>query len=242
MRRIIKRHLNNPPAYDNRQYSDYRYLIFDGTFLYERTGIVALMNAQHHTIIAGQYGISENSFPQLRSFLEPLKNNGLSPLSCTVDGNPQAMRTLKTLWPSIITQRCLVHIQRQGLMWCRHDPKRYDAKMLRNIFLQISSLNTVEDRDAFIVQIQEWELRYGQQLESMPERGWVLSDLKRARSMLLNALPNMFHFLNDNRIPKTTNGLEGYFSRLKQHYRQHRGLAPSKRYNYFKWYFHLKPY
>jgi hypothetical protein len=51
----------------------------------------------------------------------------------------------------------------------------------------------------------------------------------------------MFHYIDDPHIPTTTNGLEGYFSRLKSHYRQHSGLSPRKRLNYFAWYFYFKP-
>ena len=69
----------------------------------------------------------------------------------------------------------------------------------------------------------------------------VFSDIKRARSMLRHALPDMFHYLDDQHIPTTTNGLEGYFSRLKSHYRQRRGLSPQRRPNYFAWYFHFVP-
>jgi hypothetical protein len=54
--------------------------------------------------------------------------------------------------------------------------------------------------------------------------------------MLQKALPDMFHYLDDHDIPRSTNGLEGYFSRLKRYYRQHRGLTPKKRENYFAWY------
>jgi hypothetical protein len=50
---------------------------------------------------------------------------------------------------------------------------------------------------------------------------------------------DMFHYLDDPHIPTTTNGLEGYFSRPKSHYRQHRGLRPHRRPNYFAWYFHF---
>lgn len=73
------------------------------------------------------------------------------------------------------------------------------------------------------------------------ETGWVFSDLKRARSLLLAALPDMFHYLDDPAIPKSTNALEEYFARLKHKYRQHRGLAPPHRSAYFRWYVHLCP-
>jgi len=66
--------------------------------------------------------------------------------------------------------------------------------------------------------------------------------IKRVRSMMLKALPDMFHYLDDKLIPFSTNSLEGYFSRVKWGYRNHRGLAVHKRglavhkrINYFKW-------
>jgi hypothetical protein len=59
--------------------------------------------------------------------------------------------------------------------------------------------------------------------------------------MLIAALPDMFHYLGDHRIPTSTNALEGYFARLKQRYRQHRGLAAQHREAYFTWYFYLCP-
>lgn len=198
------------------------------------------MDAKTNTIIKGEYGVSENSISQLTAFFGPLKDRKLSPLSCTTDGNPQAMQVLKSLWPNITIQRCLVHIQRQGLKWCRTYPKRPDAKKLREIFRQVTNIRTKEDRDCFTSYIEKWEEQYGRHIAAQPERGRVFSDIKRARSMLLKALPDMFHYLDDPRIAPTTNGLEGYFSRLKGHYRHHRGLKPEKRKNYFNWYFYLR--
>jgi len=92
------------------------------------------MDAVTKTIIAGQYGVSENSMPQLFAFFQPLKQKGLSPISCTIDGNPHVFKILKELWPSIIIQRCIVHIQRQGLSWCRRSPKRTDAQTSKRDF------------------------------------------------------------------------------------------------------------
>ena len=81
----------------------------------------------------------------------------------------------------------------------------------------------------------------GSEMAASEETGRFFSDIKRARSMLLHALPDLFHCLDDPHISTTTNGLEGYFSRLKSHYRQHRGLRPHRRPNYFAWYFHFVP-
>lgn len=200
-----------------------------------------MMDAQSHMLVAGQYGVSESSDSQLLAFLGNLMGKGLYPSSFTVDGNPHVMKTIKQLWPGIAIQRCLVHIQRQGLSWCRSFPKTTYARKLRELFAKVTHIRTVKERDEFLKFFETWEDQYGSQMRHRPETGPVFSDIKRARSMLLRALPDMFHYLNNPLIPNSTNGLEGYFSRLKAHYRQHRGLSKEKRKNYFGWYFHFVP-
>jgi len=217
------------------------HFVFDGTFLHRPNGIAALMDARTHTLVAGQYDISESSQPQLMEFFKCLISNGLNPTSFTVDGNPNVIKVLRQLWPEITIQRCLVHIQRQGLSWCRSYPKTAYARKLRKIFLQVTRLHSLADRDRFLVDVIEWERKYGSMIDDRHETGYVFSDIKRARSMLVRALPDMFHYLDDPLIPISTNGLEGYFSRLKGHYRQHRGLRKEKRPDYFRWYFHYVP-
>ena len=81
----------------------------------------------------------------------------------------------------------------------------------------------------------------GAEMAAHEETGLVFSDIKHGCSTLRFAQPEMFHYLDDRHIPTTTNGLEGYFSLLKSHYRRHRGLSPNRRPNYFAWYFHFAP-
>jgi hypothetical protein len=218
-----------------------RHFIFDGTYLHRPHGLVALMDACTYTLVAGKYGVSESSQPQLKLFFEHLISAGLNPTSFTVDGNPNVIKVLRKLWPEITIQRCLVHIQRQGLSWCRSFPKTTYARKLREIFLQVTRIHTPVDRDKFLEAVIKWESKYGTMINDRRETGYVFSDIKRARSMLMRALPDMFHYLDDPLIPISTNGLEGYFSRLKNHYRQHRGLRKEKRPDYFRWYFHFVP-
>ncbi len=241
LRRLIDSFLTDPPPTPALELRSARHLLFDGTFLRRPHSIVVLMNGHTHTLVKGQFGVRENSGPELRKFFEPMIGEGLHPCSFTVDGNRQVIRVLKMLWPDAVIQRCLVHIQRQGLSWCRNSPKTVHARQLRQIFLRVTGIATAADREAFISLVVEWEVQHGAAIAARKEKGRVFSDIKRARSMLLHALPDMFHYLDDPHIPTTTNGLEGYFSRLKSHYRQHRGLSPQKRLNYFAWYFQFVP-
>ncbi len=198
------------------------------------------MDGASTTIVDGSYNVKENVADQVRRFLQPLIARGLNPISCTVDGNPHVIRILRELWPQIKVQRCLVHIQRQGLRWCRRNPKRTDARKLAELFTTVVEIDTKAKRDSFIKKTQQWEKRYGKAVAA-PTGGWIASDLKCARSMLLKAIPDMFHYLDEPTIPTSTNALEGYFSRLKAKYRNHRGLKEQKRFNYFKWYFQMTP-
>jgi hypothetical protein len=236
---MIEYWLIHPPG-DTETLSTPRYLIFDGTSLEQRQGIFAVMDADSFSVLYGALDISEVP-SDLLPFCVSLSQRGLDPKSATVNGNPHLLKILCVLWPELIIQRCLVHIQRQGLRWCRINPKRTEAKHLRELFLQVMSIHTEADRDRFLTQVNEWEQKYGPQIASSPESGWVFSDLKRARNMLLSALPDMFHYLYDSNIPKSTNPLEGYFARLKQKYYQHRGLVKTHRDAYLKWYLQLCP-
>jgi hypothetical protein len=237
VRRIIQRELRYP-APILTDLSKHRYLILDGTFLDRRKGVFAVMDGESFSLIHAAPEMAEGP-AHLLPFCSALAHRGLMPVSATVDGNPHLIQALRSVWPNILIQRCLVHIQRQGLMWCRRYPKRTDAKHLRSLFLQIPFIRSLSERDRFLAQLGVWEYRYGKRIARSKETGWIFSDLKRARSMLLGALPNMFRYLDDPKIVTCTNALEGYFARLKHRYRQHRGLAAHHRNAYLNWFIHL---
>lgn len=240
LRRVVRYWLNRPPA-DRGNLSPHRHLVIDGTYLQGRRGaVVVVMDATTHTVIAGAYGIKEGG-ARMAAFCTALARRGLSPESITTDGHTGLLRVLRSLWPHTILQRCLFHIQIQGQMWCRYKPKRPDARHLAALFDRVLLIDTPAQRQALLDDLVVWECHYGWRLGVVPERGRVTSDLKRARSMIAKAVPDMFHYLDHPEIPRTTSAVEGYFSRLKPHYARHRGLAPDQRANYFRWFFTLKP-
>jgi len=237
LRRSIVYWLTHPPEQDIFSTTAMS-IIFDGSMLKQRRGVYVALDAITHTIIATEYNIAEGG-KELFDFYQHLANAGLRPMYATIDGNPQQNKYLKKVWSSIIIQRCIVHVQRQGLSWCRLHPKRTDAKHLRILFADLSTIKTKENVRQFIDRVEQWEKRFGAIIQQTPEHGYVFSDLKKARSMLLKALPNLFHFIDTPMVASSTNALEGYFSRLKEHYRRHRGLSLPHRRSYFLWYFYL---
>lgn len=234
--RIIHYWLDQDPPVQ-RDTCSFKHIVCDGTYIHHRKGIFLILDSGSHQVLHGEVNLSENA-TDLRSCFQALGTNS-SPLSATVDGNPAIKYALCSVWPNITIQRCLIHIQRQGLSWCRMRPKREDAKVLRDIFLSVLSIRDHDQKQMFISTLSKWEYQYGKAIGSARARGRVFSDLQRARSMLIKALPDMFSYLDDKNIATSTNSVEGYFGRMKQKYRQHSGLASHRKDGYFRWYLHL---
>ena len=178
IRSIIDYWLNVTPQVSYANWADVKYLVFDGSFIWKRkTSAVILLNAETNKLIHGVYDFKESSFQALINLFHELKSAGLSPRSFTVDGLPAVIRALTDVWPDMIIQRCLFHIQRQGLKWCRSYPKTLEAKKLRLLFLSIINIATLEERDNFLLSVKNWEDIYGCKIKDRQDRGRVFSDL-----------------------------------------------------------------
>ena len=197
-----------------------------------------LMDNQQ-ALIAERY-VDKESYRNVEPWLKTLKESGLSPESVTMDGHIKVLLAFKETWPDIRVQRCLYHIQRQGLQWLRTYPKSEAGKELRKLLLSLCSIRCVKERDAFIQAYRDWMAKYEAFVRSLPWSSVACKDLKRATALITNAMPDMFHYLNDTNIPATTNSLEGFYSRLKADYRRHRGLSQKNKIQYLKWYCYLK--
>lgn len=145
-----------------------------------------LLNSSNGKAISYDYQIRENYAAAFKIFNE-VKAKGVKPIAITVDGNTSVIRALKTVWPDIIIQRCLVHIQRQGLAWLRKYPKLEASKELRKIFLMLFKIETYEKRNYFYRVLVKWEKLYGEYVLSLPSDHKVYGDLQRARSLLHHA-------------------------------------------------------
>ena len=191
------------------------------------------------TVIAYRY-IDKESYYSVHPWFLYLKKQGLSPHSMTMDGHLKVIEAIKEIWPKTIIQRCLYHIQRQGLQWLRTYPKTEAGKELRNLLLTLCSIRSIKERNTFIQTYKDWLFKYKSFVKTLPRTSVAFIDLKRAMGLITNAIPNMFHYLCHSKIPATTNSLEGFYSRLKSDYQRHRGLSKKNRIQYLKWYCYFK--
>jgi transposase-like protein len=184
-------------------------------------------------------------YSEIKEDLDNLIKLGVCIESITTDGHKSALKAIKKSLPEAIVQRCLVHIQRMCLLWLTRFPKHPAGQELRVLILMILRIKSENDKQYWVKEFKAWYLRHKEHLNQktyneLTGRYWFTHKLLRRSYQTVNrALPNMFHYLQNSNIPKTTNGIEGFFSHLKNHLDLHRGLTVQNRINFIKWYVFL---
>lgn len=171
---------------------------------------------------------------------------GLQIESITVDGHKATLKAIKKVMPNVIVQRCLVHIQRMSLLWLTANPTYEAGKELRALVGYIHLIKNQNDKLYFINELKSWEQKHKLFLNEKSYkvetgRYWYKHKfIRRTYQVIKRALPNMFWYLENEYIPKTTNGIESYFGHLKNHLDLHRGLTKQHRINFIKWYIYFR--
>ncbi len=184
-------------------------------------------------------------FGEIKEDIDNLIKLGVQLESITTDGHKSILKAIKKSSPDIIIQRCLVHIQRMCLLWLTRYPKHPAGQELRYLVLLILKIKTENDRIHWTKELAKWCEQYKDYINEKtynPETGryWYTHKLlRRSYTTIYRALPNMSHYLSNSKIPRTTNGIEGFFSHLKNHLDLHRGLTTKHRINFIKWYIHF---
>ena len=200
---------------------------------------MCLMDAKTKNILSNIY-TNKEGFKSVAPWFEQLKKQGLIPYYIVMDGEISVIRAIKKVWPKAKIQRCLYHIQREGMRWLRTYPKTEAGRELRNLLASLGSIKSLKEKNKFISKYKNWLAKYNNYVKTLPVNNIAFKDLKRTIVLINNALNDMFYFLNEPNITSTTNVLEGYYSRLKADYRRHRGLSQKHKINYLKWYCFLK--
>lgn len=201
------------------------------------------MDAREQIIISNIYAQKEG-YKSVYPWFKELKEQGLNPDYITMDGERSVMRAIREIWPTVKIQRCLYHIQHEGMRWLRTYPKTEAGKELRALLKTLcpSAIKSVKKRNYLIKAYKAWLCKYSDFIKSksLPVNDVASKDLKRTMVLINNALPDMFYYLKDDNIPPTTNTLESFHSRLKADYRRHRGLTEEHKIHYLKWYCYFK--
>lgn len=216
-------------------------LLVDGTYFSKK--ICLVLYRDNNIKFTQLYRITDGEwFEEIQEDLKNLKALGLKIESITCDGHPSILKAIKRVDKSIIVQRCIIHIQRMCKIWLTLRPQSEAGQALRDL---INNIHTIKDRTQWgywVVDLIRWHEKYKnfvneKTINPTTGRAWYKHRMvRKAFITIKRALPDMFHYLDNHKIPKSTNGLESFFGHLKDNLSIHRGLTESHRKNFIKWY------
>lgn len=221
------------------------YLLIDATYFANEICLVVFRDdvfkqTQLYRITTGEH------YEELCEDLQNIIDLGIKIGGITCDGDKSLLKAIRTTCPKVPVQRCLVHIQRMCKIWLSLHPKTRAGFELREIVCKLHFINNEIKKQLWIKEILDWyniHQEFVNQKSYNEETGryWYTHKLvRRSFSVIKKALPNMFIFLKNLNIPKTTNGLESFFGHLKGNLNIHRGLTKARRKKFLQWYLFYK--
>lgn len=227
-------------------HSKYRLrLIIDGTYFTDSLCLVLYYDSKLRYSLLYRYSTNE-FYREIKEDLENLKKLGIDIASVTCDGKKAIIRAVNTVYPTAIVQRCLVHVQRNVRAWLTRRPKMEASRELRYLVGLLHYIKGMVEMHMWIIAFERWYDRHRALIEervlkTRTGRWWYKHrQLRRSAVMVRRALADMFHFIGNKDIPKSTNGLDSYFGHLKQNLNVHRGLSKKHRQSFILWYLYLK--
>jgi len=220
-------------------------LLIDGTYFSNKVCLV--LYRDNNVKATMLYRLSDGEwFEEIIEDLRNLLSIGITIESVTCDGLRNIIKAVRKCSPSTIIQRCLAHIQRETLSWLTKNPQSQAGKELRGIIRKLHLIKTRDDWGYWVVELVGWHEKHQDFVNEKTyhpssKRYWYThKSVRKPFIHIKRALPDMFHYLDNKDIPKTTNGLESFFGHLKQNISIHRGLSKEHYRNYLKWYLFFK--
>lgn len=221
------------------------YLLIDGTYFSNEICLVVFRDdifkqTQLYRITDGEH------YEEMKEDLENILNLGIKIGGITCDGDKSLLKAIRKVCPTVPVQRCLVHIQRMCKIWLSAYPKSEAGFELREIVCKLHFIDNESKKQYWIKEFLDWFDKHKDFINEKSysletDRYWYTHKMvRRCFSVIRKALPNMFTFLQNPKISKTTNGIESFFGHLKGNLNIHRGLTISRRKKFIQWYLFYK--
>jgi AraC-like DNA-binding protein len=244
LQRLFKRLLNEAPTVPIKSKGKV-HLLIDGSYF--PNDLCLILYYDHDLRYVQLYRHTDQErYKQIKEDLDNLKKLGVDVYSVTCDGHKAILKAISKSYPQAIIQRCLVHVKRQARNYLNEAPLLPAGQELLVISKKITAIKTYDQCGTWLISMKRWENQY---LDFVNETSFNIEtkrywykhkNLHAAYTLIIKAIPNMFHYLDDNEIPNTTNRLENYFKHLKEKLTLHSGLRLESKRNFIKWYLHLK--
>lgn len=234
---------SQPFIADEKDGGGVRIAVLDGTAVVPHSTTVLIAQDADRRMPIGWSFVVRERFESWYGFVKTLERRGVHPSVVVCDGQRGLLAAVRTIWPQTLVQRCMVHIHRQSRLWLTRNPKTPAGQELLRLINQLFAIRTRRQKRRWIRTFKRWQRRHWQFLKERSynpdgSHWWYTHRKVRAvRSLLRNALPDLFRHVSDPTVPRTTNHVEGGVnSRLQELMRNHRGIRFHNRHVLASWY------
>ena len=223
-----------------------RVLVLDGTSVMKRICMLLIAGDTDTARPVSWFDVPRECYESWSIFLQDLSWHSVTPEVVVCDGQRGLLKAIHEVWPQVKIQRCLIHVVRQASNWLTQNPQTKAGQDLLILVKQLPHIQTKRQKRRWVRAFHYWCRRHNKFLKersySPSGRWWYTHRILRGvRSLLRNAVPDLFRFVTDPSIPKTSNHVEGGLNaRLKELFRCHRGFSLQKKLALAAWYLALR--
>lgn len=155
------------------------------------------------------------------------------------DGQRGMRAALRDAWPQTWVQRCVFHVFQLATARLTQRPKTNAGQALNALIHHLYGIHTRRQKRRWVRTYRRWRKRYDRFLKERTigeqpgkKRTWWYTHkrIRSVRTLLDNALPELFTYIGHPEIPRTTNHVEGGInSRLSELLHRHRGISLEKK-------------
>ena len=223
-KRTVQRYLVSVPVITPIQTPGSIVLLMDTTYFGRAFGVMLFKDACSGKNLL-KYYVKYETNQKYKEGIEVLIANGFTIDAIVCDGR----KGLLNLFPSIPTQMCQFHQTAIIRRYLTKKPKTDAAKELK----VLTKLLTKTDKESFEGGLSDWHCKWEPFLKERSRNlktnktQYTHRSLRSAYNSLKNNLPWLFTWYDfiEQRIPNTTNGIDGHFADLKNKLRNHNGLS-----------------
>ena len=222
-----------------------RVLVLDATSIEAHACVMLIAGDADRSSPVSWSAAARESFGAWCPFLAGLRRSDMIPTYVVCDGQRGLLNAIHEVWPSTRIQRCLIHVTRQARAWLTLRPKTIAGVQLLGIVRDLTSIRTRRQKRRWIRRFRRWQRRHATFLKerTQGDAHWWYTHrkLRATRSLIANAMPDLFRFVTDPTVPRTSNHVEGGLNaRIKELLRCHRGLSTQKKFALAAWYLYLR--
>lgn len=189
-------------------------LILDGLRISNGCDVLVVFDSVSDKPLLWGFTKREN-FLSWFAILRKIKMEGVSVRGIISDGQKGLISAVRLVFPGIPHQRCLAHIKRLSLAWLTKSPRTEAGVLLRKIVVPLTKIKTKEEARIWADSYLKWCEKFNDFLKEkssnpLTGRSWYTHrKLRGVNSLIKNAFPNLFVFLDNPLISSTTNKVEG---------------------------------